>query len=74
VSGADRATIESHAGKLAALIDPAKLATLATRDANPRIQKAVAILADAESKKLDPTYLEASVQDFPQAIEARRAS
>jgi hypothetical protein len=70
VSGADRSTIESHAGYLAALIDPAKLAMLDTRGTNPRIQKAVSILADAESEKLDPTYLEASVQDFAQAIEA----
>lgn len=47
-------TIETQANKLASLIDPAKLATLRERGANPRIQKAVAILAEAEANKLDP--------------------
>ena len=41
------ASLNQHAAKLASLIDPAKLATLAKRGANPRIQKAVAILEDA---------------------------
>ena len=46
--GAERFTVDHHAAKLANLIDPAKLATLRERGANPRIQKVVAILADAE--------------------------
>lgn len=41
------ADCNSHARDLANLIDPAKLATLGPRGANPRIQKAVAILEDA---------------------------
>lgn len=49
----EAASLDQHAAKLASLIDPAKLATLAKRGANPRIQKAVAILAQAESEKLD---------------------
>lgn len=48
-------TVDQHAAKLAALIDPAKLATLGERAANPRVQKAVAILADAKSQKLSPS-------------------
>jgi hypothetical protein len=47
-------TVEKQASKLAPLIDPVKLATLRERGANPRIQKAVAILADAEAAKLNP--------------------
>ena len=47
-------SLDQHADKLVSLIDPAKLATLGKRRANPRIQKAVAILADAEADKLDP--------------------
>ena len=41
------ASLDQHADKLANLTDPAKLATLRQRAANPRIQKAVAILEDA---------------------------
>lgn len=37
----------SHARDLANLIDPAKLAPLGPRGANPRIQKSVALLEDA---------------------------
>ena len=42
-----RADCDDHARSLANLIEPAKLATLGTRGANPRIQKAVAILENA---------------------------
>jgi hypothetical protein len=48
------ARLESYSSKLAPLIDPAKLATLGERGANPRVQKAVAILAEAEADKVDP--------------------
>jgi hypothetical protein len=41
------APLQDHLAKLVPLIDPAKLATLAERGANPRLQKAVAILEDA---------------------------
>jgi len=44
------ADLQSDAKALSALIDPAKLATLKERGANPRIQKAVAIL---ESSRRD---------------------
>lgn len=47
VSSAVGASLESYSGKLSPLIDPAKLATLKKRAANPRIQKSVAILEDA---------------------------
>ena len=36
-----------HAARIASLIDPAKLATLGERGANPRVQKAVYWLATA---------------------------
>jgi len=50
----EASSLDQHADKLASLIDPAKLATLGKRGANSRVQKAVAILADAEADKLDP--------------------
>lgn len=53
VCGCEAASLDQHADKLASLIDPAKLATLGQRGANPRIQKAVAILADAQADILD---------------------
>ncbi len=40
--------------RIAALIDPAKLATLAPRGANPRVQKYVAQLEDARLAGWDP--------------------
>jgi hypothetical protein len=43
-----------HAQKIAALIDPAKLSTLAPRGANPRVQKYVAQLFEAQQAGLDP--------------------
>lgn len=44
----------THAQKIAALIDPAKLSTLAPRGANPRVQKYVALLFEAQQAGLDP--------------------
>jgi hypothetical protein len=44
---ASTADPESYAKRIAALIDPAKLATLGERGANPRVQKYVAQLAEA---------------------------
>jgi hypothetical protein len=44
----------THAQKIAALIDPAKLSTLAPRGANPRVQKYVAQLFEAQQSGLDP--------------------
>jgi len=38
----------SYAEKISSLIDPAKLATLRERGANPRVQKYVALLAEAK--------------------------
>jgi len=40
--------------KLAPLLDPTKLATLGKRGANPRVQKAVAILADSKADGANP--------------------
>ncbi len=42
------------AAKLTPLVDPAKLATLGKRAANPRVQKAVAILADSQARGANP--------------------
>jgi hypothetical protein len=39
----------SYAEKISSLVDPAKLATLGTNAANPRVQKYVALLADAQA-------------------------
>jgi hypothetical protein len=44
----------THAQKIAALIDPAKLSTLAPRGANPRVQKYVALLFEAQQSGQDP--------------------
>ena len=44
----------THAQKIAALIDPAKLSTLAPRGANPRVQKYVALLFEAQRAGVDP--------------------
>jgi hypothetical protein len=48
------ATVESYAKKVSSLIDPAKLSTLGKRGGNPRVQKYVAILADAKDAGLPP--------------------
>jgi hypothetical protein len=42
--------LEDYSGKVASLIDPAKLATLDVRGANPRVEKYVALLAEANSR------------------------
>jgi hypothetical protein len=58
-----------HASQIASLIDPAKLATLRERGANPRVQKAVYWLATARkegekpSKVLDRAVALAGYQD-----------
>ncbi len=44
------ADIDTHGAKIAPLIDPAKLATLGERGANPRVQKIVYWLATARSE------------------------
>lgn len=46
--------VEDYAKKLAPLLDPAKLATLRERGANPRVQKAVYWLATGRADKADP--------------------
>src|SRR5688572_11498272 len=51
-----------YAGIIASLIDPAKLATLAPRGANPRVQKAVYWLAEARRNGHKPeTVLDSAV-------------
>jgi hypothetical protein len=47
-------SLSPESAQLAPLIDPAKLATLGERGANPRIQKAVAILLAAKSNGQNP--------------------
>ena len=50
----ESATLTRESALVAPLIDPAKLATLGDRGANPRIQKAVAILWAAKQAGTDP--------------------
>lgn len=54
------ATVESYAKKASSLIDPAKLSTLGKRGANPRVQKYVAILADAKQAGVPPEKVAAA--------------
>ncbi len=46
--------LASYSQKVASLIDPAKLATLGQRRANPRVEKYVAQLAEAKAAGLPP--------------------
>ena len=48
-----------YAERIAPLIDPAKLATLAARGANPRVQKVTYWLAKAKQDKEDPATVAA---------------
>jgi hypothetical protein len=48
------ATVQDYADKIAPLIDPAKLATLKERGANPRVQKVTFYLYSAKADRLDP--------------------
>jgi hypothetical protein len=49
------ASVSDYAAKVAPLIDPAKLATLGPRGANPRVQKVVYWLAMARADRVDIT-------------------
>ncbi len=60
------ANCADDAKNLANLIEPAKLATLGPRGANPRIQKAAVILAETEADELQAST------DWPTAIEMRK--
>jgi hypothetical protein len=51
---AEAPSVESVAKAISSLIDPVKLATLGERGANPRVQKYVALLADAKAKGAKP--------------------
>ena len=51
------AALSSPAQQVASLIDPAKLATLAARGANPRVQKYTAQLQEARLAGLDPAQV-----------------
>jgi len=53
-AAAPGASIESYAGKISSLVDPAKLQTLGERGANPRVQKYVALLSEAKAEGLKP--------------------
>jgi hypothetical protein len=46
--------VEGYADKVSSLVDPAKLATLGTREANPRVEKYVAMLAEGKAKGAAP--------------------
>jgi hypothetical protein len=48
------ATVEGYGRQVASLIDPGKLATLRARGANPRVQKYVALLAEAREGGIAP--------------------
>lgn len=54
VASASAAGVESYAERIAALIDPAKLATLGEQGANPRVQKCVHWLAEAQKDSPKP--------------------
>jgi len=56
-TGAVGADTETYARKVSSLIDPAKLATLRERGANPRVQKYVAQLAEAQLAHIAPETL-----------------
>jgi hypothetical protein len=56
---ADSAKVDAYAERISPLIDPAKLATLGSRGANPRVQKYVAILAEAKTDGVTPKKLAA---------------
>jgi hypothetical protein len=47
-------SVEDYAGKIAPLIDPAKLATVGARGANPRVQKITYWLASAKAENVSP--------------------
>lgn len=53
------ANVGTFAQRIAPLIDPAKLATLGERGANPRVQKYVAALAEAQAAGLNPSKVSA---------------
>lgn len=53
-------TVEEYAQRIAPLVDPAKLATLGTRAANPRVQKYVYWLATAKQEQLQPAQVAAA--------------
>ena len=57
--GKESAALTRESALVAPLIDPAKLATLGDRGANPRIQKAVAILWTAKQSGTDPAKVAA---------------
>lgn len=46
--------VETYARRISSLVDPAKLATLGARGANSRVEKYVAILADAKAEGVSP--------------------
>lgn len=50
-------TVVQYAERIASLIEPAKLATLGKRGANPRVQKYVAQLAEAQLERLNVTNI-----------------
>jgi hypothetical protein len=58
-SGEERVPLTKESALVAPLIDPAKLATLGDRGANPRIQKAVAIMWGAKQAGTDPVKVAA---------------
>jgi hypothetical protein len=58
-SGKESASLTRESALVAPLIDPVKLATLGDRGANPRIQKAVAILWAAKQAGTDPAKVAA---------------
>jgi len=54
VATAAAASVAEYSQKVANLIDPAKLATLRERGANPRVEKYVALLAEAKAAGVSP--------------------
>ncbi len=52
--GAAAPTLTDYARAISTLIDPAKLGTLGQRGANPRVQKYVALLGEAQARGIRP--------------------
>ena len=46
--------VDSYAQRISSLVDPAKLATLGARGANPRVEKYVALLAEGKADGVAP--------------------
>jgi hypothetical protein len=54
MAAAGGTSLDDYVGKVSSLIDPAKLATLGERGANPWVEKSVALLAESKGYGIAP--------------------